>query len=53
MGLIPYNRIGKPDDIARAVVRLASDYADYMTEISLVVNGGMPLYPGFATGGYP
>ena len=49
--LIPYNRIGEPEDIARAAVWLASDQADYMTGASLYVDGGMTLYPGFATGG--
>jgi len=51
MKLIPYKRIGEPDDIARAVVWLASDHADYLTGISLVVDGGMTLYPGFEAGG--
>ncbi len=49
--LIPYGRIGEPDDIARAVLWLASDQSDYVTGISLFVDGGMTLYPGFATGG--
>ena len=51
MELVPYKRIGEPDDIARAAVWLASDYADYINGISLFVDGGMTLYPGFATGG--
>ena len=51
MKLIPYKRIGEPDDIARAVVWLASDHADYLTGISLFVDGGMTLYPGFEAGG--
>jgi glucose 1-dehydrogenase len=51
MTLVPYNRIGEPEDIARAAVWLASDYADYVNGISLIVDGGMTLYPGFATGG--
>jgi glucose 1-dehydrogenase len=51
MKLIPYKRIGEPDDIARAVVWLASDYADYLTGVSLIVDGGMTLYPGFEEGG--
>jgi hypothetical protein len=28
-------------------VWLASDYADYVHDISLFVDGGMMLYPGF------
>jgi len=51
MRLIPYKRIGEPDDIGRAVVWLASDDADYVSGISLFVDGGMTLYPGFAAGG--
>jgi glucose 1-dehydrogenase len=51
MTLIPYKRIGEPDDIAQAAVWLASDAADYVTGATLFVDGGMTLYPGFATGG--
>jgi glucose 1-dehydrogenase len=51
MTLVPYKRIGEPEDIGRAAVWLASDYADYVNGISLFVDGGMTLYPGFATGG--
>lgn len=51
MKLIPYKRIGEPDDIGRAVVWLASDDADYINGISLFIDGGMTLYPGFAAGG--
>jgi glucose 1-dehydrogenase len=51
MKLIPYKRIGEPDEIGRAAVWLASDYADYVHGVSLFVDGGMTLYPGFETGG--
>ncbi len=51
MSLVPYKRIGEPEDIGRATVWMASDYADYVTGITLIVDGGMTLYPGFATGG--
>jgi glucose 1-dehydrogenase len=51
MTLVPYGRIGEPEDIARAAVWLASDEADYVTGTTLFVDGGMTLYPGFATGG--
>lgn len=51
MTLVPYQRIGEPDDIARAAVWLASDAADYVIGATLFVDGGMTLYPGFATGG--
>jgi glucose 1-dehydrogenase len=49
--LIPYKRIGEAEEIGRAAVWLASDYADYIHGISLFVDGGMTLYPGFETGG--
>lgn len=49
--LIPYQRIGKPKDIARAAVWLASDDSDYITGTSIFVDGGMTLYPGFREGG--
>jgi glucose 1-dehydrogenase len=51
MKLIPYKRIGEAEEIGRATVWLASDYADYVHGISLFVDGGMTLYPGFETGG--
>jgi glucose 1-dehydrogenase len=51
MTLVPYQRIGEPDDIARAAAWLASDAADYVIGATLFVDGGMTLYPGFATGG--
>jgi glucose 1-dehydrogenase len=49
--LIPYRRIGEPEDIGRVAVWLASDQADYITGASIFIDGGMTLYPGFATGG--
>ena len=49
--LIPYKRIGEVDEIGHAAVWLASDYADYVHGVSLFVDGGMTLYPGFETGG--
>jgi len=51
MKLVPYKRIGEAVDIGRAAVWLASDHADYVTGISLFVDGGMTLYPGFEEGG--
>jgi len=51
MTLVPYKRIGETDDIGHAAVWLASDAADYVTGISLYIDGGMTLYSGFATGG--
>ena len=49
--LIPYKRIGLPEEIGRAAVWLASDLSDYIHGITLFVDGGMTLYPGFETGG--
>jgi glucose 1-dehydrogenase len=49
--LIPYGRIGEPEDIANAAVWLASDHSDYVTGASLFVDGGMTLYPEFREGG--
>lgn len=51
MKLVPYNRIGEPRDIGQAVVWLASDQSDYVVGTTIYVDGGMMLYPGFATGG--
>jgi glucose 1-dehydrogenase len=49
--LIPYGRIGEPEDVARAGVWLASDASDYVVGTTLFVDGGMTLYPGFSTNG--
>lgn len=49
--LIPYRRVGDPVDVARAVTLLASDLMDYVVGTTLYVDGGMTLFPGFATGG--
>src|SRR5205823_4051830 len=51
MRLVPYKRIGEPEDIARAAVWLASDASDYVNGVTLFVDGGMTLYPEFASGG--
>jgi glucose 1-dehydrogenase len=51
MRLVPYKRIGEPEDIARAAVWLASDDSDYINGVTLFVDGGMTLYPEFASGG--
>jgi glucose 1-dehydrogenase len=49
--LIPYKRIGQPEDIGKVAVWLASDEADYITGTTIFVDGGMTLYPGFAGNG--
>ena len=37
---IPVGRIGAPDDIANAVIFLASDEAGYITGQTITVDGG-------------
>ena len=49
--LIPYGRVGVPEDIGKAVAWLASDDADYVHGQTIYVDGGMTLYPEFAEGG--
>ncbi|GHA79393.1 SDR family oxidoreductase [Pontibacter akesuensis] len=49
--LIPYGRIGEPEDIARVAVWLATDEADYITGTTIYVDGGMTLYPAFSDNG--
>ena len=49
--LIPYNRIGQPEDIGKVAVWLASDESDYITGTTIFSDGGMTLYPGFSTNG--
>jgi glucose 1-dehydrogenase len=49
--LIPYNRIGEPEDIGKLAAWLASDESDYITGTTVFCDGGMTLYPGFSTNG--
>ena len=49
--LIPYKRIGQPEDIASAAAWLCSDESDYINGSTIFIDGGMTCYPGFATGG--
>ena len=51
MNLIPYRRIGQPEDVAKVAVWLASDDSDYVTGETLYVDGGMMLYPEFSDNG--
>jgi glucose 1-dehydrogenase len=51
LSLIPYKRIGQPEDIGKAAVWLCSDDSDYVNGTSIFVDGGMTLYPGFTENG--
>ena len=51
MTLIPYDRIGQPEDIGNLAVFLASDYSDYITGASIYVDGGMTTLESFADNG--
>jgi glucose 1-dehydrogenase len=44
---VPLGRFGNPDEIAAAVAWVASDEASYITGTTIVVDGGMSLYPKF------
>ena len=49
--LIPYGRVGEAEDVANAIVWLASDLSDYVHGTTLFVDGGMSLYPEFRDNG--
>ncbi|MGE4218043.1 MAG: glucose 1-dehydrogenase [Alphaproteobacteria bacterium] len=49
--LIPYGRIGEPEDVGQAVLWLASDLSDYVNAATLFVDGGMTAYPNFRGAG--
>ena len=49
--LVPYKRIGQPEDIGKTAVWLSSDESDYITGTTIFVDGGMTLYPGFSSNG--
>lgn len=49
--LVPYGRIGEPEDVAQAAVWLASDASDYVVGTTLFIDGGMALYPAFRGNG--
>jgi NAD(P)-dependent dehydrogenase (short-subunit alcohol dehydrogenase family) len=40
---IPLGRVGRPDDIAQAILFLASDEASWITGTTLVVDGGATI----------
>ena len=45
---IPWHRAGQPDEIAKAILYLSSDDADYVTGHTLVVDGGLTMQWGGA-----
>lgn len=49
--LIPYGRVGNPEDVGNVAAWLASDAADYVVGTTIFVDGGMTLFPGFREGG--
>ncbi len=49
--LIPYNRIGQPEDIGNLAVFLASDLSDYITGASIFIDGGMTTFESFSENG--
>ena len=49
--LIPYRRIGEPEDIAAPPSGSPPMHSDYVHGTTLFVDGGMTLYPEFADGG--
>jgi 3-oxoacyl-[acyl-carrier protein] reductase len=44
--MIPLGRLGTPRDVANAVLYLASDEAEYITGITIVIDGGQTLPEG-------
>jgi glucose 1-dehydrogenase len=49
--LIPYDRVGVPDDIGRAAVWLSSDASDYVVGTTIFVDGAMCTFESFSAGG--
>ncbi|MNJ04103.1 Glucose 1-dehydrogenase 2 [compost metagenome] len=43
LNLIPLNFLGQPEDVANAVLFLASDESRYITGIELIIDGGALL----------
>jgi glucose 1-dehydrogenase len=51
LNLIPCKRIGEPEEVAQAVVWLASDQSDYVHGTTIYIDGGMTLDPEFIDAG--
>lgn len=49
--LIPYKRMGVPEDIGSVACWLASDESEYINGTTIFVDGGMTCYPGFSANG--
>ncbi|MFD0798357.1 SDR family oxidoreductase [Maribacter chungangensis] len=49
--LIPYGKIGEPEDIGSVASWLASDESEYVNGTTIFVDGGMTCYPGFTQDG--
>ncbi|MAC65433.1 MULTISPECIES: SDR family oxidoreductase [Zunongwangia] len=49
--VIPYNKIGEPEDIGSVAAWLASDESEYINGATIFVDGGMTCYPGFTNNG--
>ncbi len=46
--LVPIQRFGKAEDIAKSAIFLASDAASYITGQTIIVDGGVSLtFPNF------
>jgi meso-butanediol dehydrogenase/(S,S)-butanediol dehydrogenase/diacetyl reductase len=43
---MPMGRLGEPDDVAKVVLFLASDYAGFVTGVNLPVDGGLSASNG-------
>jgi NAD(P)-dependent dehydrogenase (short-subunit alcohol dehydrogenase family) len=42
---VPLNRAGRPDDLANAILYLASDESSYVTGTEIHVDGGVLISP--------
>ena len=45
-GVHPLNRLGEPEDVARAITFLCSDAGSWLTGVVLPVDGGMTIQNG-------